>query len=168
VSTHRVAGGAIAVCIAVLACAPLIGCSDAAKLAAAPKAWVKIRTQVVPVAVAATAEQQTQGLSGLDSLEWGTRMLFLYEIGDFQRFWMIDMKFPIDMVWIRDGRIVGIHHRVPVPLPGTPSRKLPRYGIEELVDSVLEVPAGYAASNGWSNGDAVAFGGDAAKRPTAR
>lgn len=80
---------------------------------------------------------------------------------------MIDMKFLIDRIWIRDGRSVGIHYRVPAPKPGTPSQKLPHYGMEELVDTVLEVPAGFAATNGWARGDAVGFGGNAAIRPGA-
>jgi hypothetical protein len=151
----------------VLATTAIGACDKAPSATKPPEAWVEIRTQLVPVGVAKTPEQHIQGLSGRTSLEWGTGLLFLYQIADFQRFWMIDMKFSIDMIWIRDGRIVGIHHRVPAPKPGTPSQKLPRYGIEELVDTVLEVPAGFASTNGWALGDAVVFGGKAANRSEA-
>ena len=158
----------IAIAVAgVLATAAIGACDETPPATKPPEAWVEIRTQFVPVDIAKTPEQRTQGLSGRPSLEWGTGLLFLYQIEDFQRFWMIDMKFPIDMIWIRDGHIVGIHHRVPAPDPGTPSQQLPHYGIEELVDTVLEVPAGFASTNGWDRGDAVVFGGNAANRSEA-
>ena len=166
--TRTRTGRPLALAIAGLLATVAIGaCDETPPAPQPPEAWVEIRTQFVPVDVASTLEKQIQGLSGRASLAWGTGLLFLYEIGDFKRFWMIDMKFSIDMIWIRDGRIVGIHHRVPVPEPGTPTQKLPRYGIDELVDTVLEVPAGFAAANGWTRGDAVVFGGNAANRPQA-
>lgn len=58
---------------------------------------------------------------------------------------MNEMKFPIDIVWIRDGVVVGIDADVPSPRVGEApaTRTSP-----EPVDAVLEVPAGFAAEAG--------------------
>lgn len=146
----------------------LVACNDLPAAAPEPAAWVEIRSARVEVEVAVSPEEQRRGLSGRDKLDWGHGMVFLYEIGGFQAFWMIDMKFPIDMVWIRKGRVIGLHHNVPLPEPDTPRDKLPRYGLNELIDTVLEVPAGYARAHGWARGDAVTFGGAASRRPELR
>jgi len=130
---------------------------------ATPSAWVEIERARVAVELARTPEEKSRGLSGRDPLAWGTGMLFLYDDATFQSFWMIDMKFAIDIVWIRDGRILGVHHRVPPPAPGTPPEELARYRADELIDAVLEVPAGFAQASGWQRGSAVRYGGDAAR-----
>ena len=156
------------VALGLLGSAPLVACSDLHARFAEPAAWVEIRSTRVEGEVAASPEAQRQGLSGRAKLEWGDGMVFLYETGGFQTFWMIDMKFPIDMVWIRKGRVIGVHHNVPAPEPGTPHNELPRYGPKELVDTVLEVPAGYARAHGWTRGDPVTFGGTASMRSERR
>ena len=151
-SAQRLAAIASLWLAAVLA---LGACSEAPRPPAPSAAWVEIRSERVAVDVAASLEQQIQGLSGRSSLEWGTGMLFLYEIKDFQRFWMKRMHFPIDIVWIRDDRLVQVSHRVPAAPPDTPDDQLPTYAASELVDCVLEVSAGLAQASGWRRGDAV-------------
>ena len=79
----------------------------------------------------------------------GRGMLYPYEKRARPSFWMPDMHFPIDIVWIRGGRIVDLHrdvsHEVRPPLP-TYRPKVP-------IDWVLEVPAGTALRLGWESGD---------------
>ena len=156
------------VALGLLGSPALVGCSELHAPASEPAAWVEIRSTRVEVDVAVSPEEQRQGLSGRAKLDWGQGMVFLYETSGFQSFWMIDMRFPIDMIWIRDGRVVSVHHNVPVPEPDTPRNALPRYGPKELVDTVLEVPAGYARAHGWERGDAVSFGGAASMRSARR
>lgn len=59
--------------------------------------------------VASTPEALSRGLSGVPSLEKNQGMLFVFPIEGRYDFWMKDMNFPIDIVWI-DGqnRVVGI------------------------------------------------------------
>jgi len=78
-------------------------------------------------------------------------MLFVYDRPDLYGFWMKGMRFDIDIVWIHDGHIVGIAHRVPHDV----SPPLPTYHPPEPVDSVLEVAAGSAEARGWRRGDRV-------------
>jgi uncharacterized membrane protein (UPF0127 family) len=64
---------------------------------------------------------------------------------------MKGMRFSIDIIWLRDGRIVGLEANVPFEKDGNGPTLRP----SELVDAVLEVPAGYAAASGWRIGDPV-------------
>ena len=144
----RAAAALLAVALALLA----LACGGAtAPAGPEPDAWVTIRDARVATEIARTFEQKARGLGGRDSLAWNHGMLFPYERPDFLAFWMKDMRFAIDIVWIREGRIVDIAHQVPWSPEGPGPTVRPR----ELADSVLEVPAGYAQAHGWRRGDRV-------------
>ena len=113
----------------------------------------RIRGTEVSLEIVRTPEAQALGLGRRDSLEWGRGMLFPYESPAFRAFWMKDMRFDIDIVWIRKGRIVDLHHRV--PHPKTPGENVVTVQPKTLADTVLEVPAGFAQANGWAKGDRV-------------
>ncbi len=106
----------------------------------------------VQVEVASTAQTREKGLSGRDGLEPGQGMLFIFLRPDKYTFWMKDMKFPIDILWIRDSELVDISTDVPVPVPG---EELPHYFPMTPADKVLEVPAGFARANGLKTGMSV-------------
>lgn len=114
-----------------------------------------IRQQAVQIELARTPAEQALGLGQRDELAWGDGMLFPYERAGFISFWMKGMRFPIDIVWIREHRIVGIAHRVPPP--ETPDAAPATARSPEMIDMVLEVPAGYAQAHGWSRGDRVSI-----------
>jgi uncharacterized membrane protein (UPF0127 family) len=141
--------------LGVLALLLAAGCGAGPVPAEAPEAWVSIRGERVAAEVADTRAEQVQGLSGRDALAWGRGMLFLYDRPGFYAFWMKDMRFDIDIVWIREHHVVGITNRAPAPPEGTPEGELPAFQPGELVDAVLEVPAGFAAASGWQSGDFV-------------
>jgi len=138
---------------AIVAAAIAVACKPADLDATpTPEAWVTIRDQRVAAEVADTREEQALGLGERDSLSWGNGMLFVYPRPGFYGFWMKGMRFAIDIVWIRDGRIVDITHRIPNLPGGDPG---PTYRPRALTDTVLEVPAGYAQALGWRVGDLV-------------
>ena len=61
------------------------------------------------VEVADTPMAQRNGLSGRDRLEDNQGMLFVFHKPDKYGFWMKDMKFPIDILWIDQNlKIVSI------------------------------------------------------------
>ena len=119
----------------------------------APGPWVLIGSQRVSVEVADTPALQRRGLGDRDSLAWGHGMYFPYETPEIQRFWMKGMRFSIDIVWIRNGRIVDLHTNVPF----VPGENGPTVIPSELIDAVLEVPSGYAQASGWRVGERVRF-----------
>lgn len=114
---------------------------------------VKINSRTIPVELAETLEQRSQGLSDRQSLEGGSGMLFvLDEVGPVS-FWMRRMQFPLDIVWIADNKITGIERNASIPAPGTKESDLPLYYSEEEVSHVLEINAGEA--EGLNIGDLV-------------
>ena len=62
------------------------------------------------------------------------------------------MNFPLDFVWVREGKIAEITKNVWPPAAG--KKPVPFYP-GQPVSAVLEVPAGYADSQGWAVGMAV-------------
>ncbi len=109
------------------------------------------------VAVADTSAKQAQGLSGQTNLPNGTGMLFDYKNSSrsMPGFWMRQMNFDIDILWIRDGAVVDISEQVPAPKPGTLEKDLPRYYPKEEIDTVVEVPAGWVKQNSVTVGTKV-------------
>lgn len=106
----------------------------------------------VQVDVAASDETRQRGLSGRTALGENEGMLFLFGEPVPQTFWMKDMNFPIDSLWIRDGEIVDIIVDTPPPKEG---EDIPVFASREPVDAVLEVPSGFAARNGLRLGTPV-------------
>lgn len=60
-----------------------------------------------------TPQSRAQGLSGRASLAQDEAMLFVFDHPGKYGFWMKDMLFPIDIVWIsEDGIVVHVEHNV--------------------------------------------------------
>ena len=113
-----------------------------------------------PVELAVTLEQRSQGLSGRDSLPSGTGMLFIYEADAAHTFWMKDMRFPLDFVWISgECLVVDVTAGAPPPEPGQSSADLPRYSPSGPVRYILEINAGEAETANIEAGDMVEFAG---------
>ena len=68
--------------------------------------YVNIAGQSIRVDLALTKETQTQGLSGRGVLKDNEGMLFVFNHPGEYRFWMKDMNFPIDIVWMNENRNV--------------------------------------------------------------
>lgn len=117
------------------------------------------------VDLAVSAEERVQGLSGRQSLDTDRAMLFVYEADAPRTFWMPDMHFPLDMVWIRADCVVdGVTADVPNPSPDTPRGQLPRYPSTGPVRFILEINAGQAEARGIGPGSPVQFAGQIAGR----
>lgn len=121
-----------------------------------PKVFrVLIAGAPIVVEVARTVDEQTQGLGSRFTLPADHGMLFVYPEKTTPRFWMKEVRIPLDMIWITDGRIIDITARVPEPQLVTPDIALPLYTPSAPVTMVLEVNAGTAEQLGWKVGDAV-------------
>ena len=119
---------------------------------------VKIGDAVFPVELAIDSADRRQGLSDRPSLDQGTGMLFIFEEEQSLSFWMRNMQFPLDMIWIdAECRLVDISRDVPVPPPDTDDSDLPRFGPNTDARFVLEINAGEAAGAGLNVDDDVEF-----------
>lgn len=108
------------------------------------------------VEVAKSMTERARGLSGRQVLGANEGMYFVFDKPDHYGFWMKDMLFAIDMIWIKDGRVVGFSENA-APEPKTPLWSLKIYYPPDTADAVLEVNAGFVAAHQIKVGDAVAL-----------
>ncbi|MBI3630901.1 MAG: alpha/beta fold hydrolase [Candidatus Sungbacteria bacterium] len=118
-------------------------------------ARVQIRGVTLEAEVAADAASQTRGLSGTDRIAEKSGMLFLFDRPDRYGIWMKAMRFPIDILWMRNGAVADMEERVAPPAAGMADVDLPVYVPDTPADMVLEVAAGFSAAHGIRIGDAV-------------
>ena len=112
------------------------------------------------VDLADTPEKRFQGLSGREFLEEGTGMLFVFQEERQHTFWMKDMRFPLDMIWITaECTIADIIADVLNPPPDQKNGALPTYSPSAPGTFVLELNAGVAAASGLQTGDQMTLGG---------
>ena len=111
---------------------------------------ISIDDQRIRVAVANTPALQALGLGKRAGLAADEGMLFVFPEAKRYGFWMKDMSFPIDMIWIAaDGTIEYMAQDVAPEtypkdfVPPTPALY------------VLEVTAGYAQAHNFALGDVV-------------
>jgi uncharacterized protein len=71
-----------------------------------PQVNVTVNHQILIADISATNELRTKGLSVKDALSEDEAMLFVFDVEGEHRFWMKDMKFPIDIIWISNDKIV--------------------------------------------------------------
>ena len=113
---------------------------------------VRINGASIVVELATTPESQSKGLSGRENLKDGRGMLFVFEKPDFYGFWMKDMHFAIDILWISGkNRIVGVVKQL------SPDTFPQVFYPNEPVKYVLEVPSGFAEKSGIDIGSVVYF-----------
>ena len=118
---------------------------------------VKIGNNVFEIEIAETVGQQAKGLSFRDSLDKNRGMLFDFGKEATPGFWMMGMKFPIDIIWIKNNAVVGIEKNALAPEKGTPSVALKIYYPPETVDRVLEINAGLSDELGIKMGDEISI-----------
>jgi uncharacterized membrane protein (UPF0127 family) len=115
------------------------------------------------VEVVDTPGQRAQGLSGRPALKQGTGMLFVFDSEALHSFWMKEMQFPLDFVWVSGQcAVVDVTLGAPPPASGQPLADLPVYTPQAPVRYVLEINAGEVAAAGIAPGNSVKFGGSLA------
>lgn len=112
---------------------------------------VTINDQTFTVSVAETEEEKQKGLSGIASLPLNEGKLFLFEKPDTYSFWMKEMKFSIDIIFINGDTIVSIAENAKPVTSGT----LPTYKPTGPSDKVLEISAGLSKKYNFKPGDKV-------------
>jgi uncharacterized protein len=118
-------------------------------------AKILIGSSEISVQTAKTSEEKAKGLSGKKFLNEDEGMVFVFLNKTYPAFWMIDMNFPIDIIWISEDTIVHIDENVPPPEPEQNEKNLPLYRPPEAINYVLEVNAGFSQKNGIKVGDKV-------------
>jgi len=110
---------------------------------------VRVNGQEFAVEIADTPAKWSQGFSERESLAENSGMLFVYDDYNIRSFWMKEMKFPLDIVWIKDDVVAGCSEKVQIlDKNGHISRVL---SLDE-VNYVLEINSGLCAKYGIKKG----------------
>lgn len=137
---------------------------------------VIINDHTLSAEVADTDKTRTQGLSGRTTLAADHAMLFAYAHPGQQYFWMIDMQFPLDIVFLDgDKHVLSIASEVEACIgkdacipngpafnpntcrPGLSQSQCPLLPSPPNTQYVLELPAGSAKTLGMQLGTPVSF-----------
>ncbi|MGH7245793.1 MAG: DUF192 domain-containing protein [Candidatus Levyibacteriota bacterium] len=104
--------------------------------------------------LAKTQEEREVGLARFSTITSNQGMLFFFNDYGKYGFWMKDMKFPIDILFIDNNKIVTIAKNVPVQKNNI---NLPIYYPKKPVNRVLEIVAGTAKKDNMQEGDSATF-----------
>jgi uncharacterized membrane protein (UPF0127 family) len=111
----------------------------------------EINGHIFSLYLAKTQDEQSVGLAKYNKINQNQGMLFLFQKADNYSFWMKDMQFPIDIIFIENNKVVDVFQNVPVSL----NDNLPVYTTKTKANKVLEVNAGLAKKYGIKVGTEV-------------
>ncbi len=109
----------------------------------------------IAVELADTQSKRSQGLGGRDKLASNSGMLFIFPEAKKYSFWMKGLKFPLDIIWIRQKQVVDIIKNAMPPEPSQSEESLPIYQPHQEVDMVLEVNGGFVDSHSIKVGNII-------------
>jgi len=113
---------------------------------------IRIGSQEYKIEVADTVMSQIRGLSGREGLADDHGMLFIFGSPATRSFWMKDMHFPIDIVWINQNKIIGFVENAE---PSSGSIMPSTFSSPGPADMVLEISAGQVRKNNFQVGGLI-------------
>ena len=119
------------------------------------KTTLLINGQELQVEIADSFLKRQQGLVGRTTLAENQGMLFVFEKPGRYSFWMKDMRFSLDFIWLKDNQVLETSENVPAPQNAAESPVVVKP--QQPVDKVLEVNAGTVKRLNISTGDKIAF-----------
>ncbi|MBS2005787.1 MAG: DUF192 domain-containing protein [Cyanobacteria bacterium SZAS TMP-1] len=132
--------------------------STGGALAMTPK--VKLGNETVKLEVAQTKKEIEDGLMYRTSLPETQGMVFLFHPSSKVAFWMYHTLISLDMIFVKDGKIVKICKDVPPCKNKDPQGSdCPVYPDRNLIEvsEVIEVNGGFCDRHGVKEGDEVKF-----------
>jgi uncharacterized membrane protein (UPF0127 family) len=104
---------------------------------------------VLYVAVAETAQEQQEGLMGVEMLPADEGMAFLFERPVDSTFWMKDTLVPLSIAFVdANGRVIGVRD-----MPPCETDPCPRYGVDDPYVLAVEANLGWFEEAGVEVGD---------------
>lgn len=103
------------------------------------------------VEIADEPVKRSRGLMFIESLPKDHGMLFVFDKEDIYSFWMMNVRFSLDLIWIdSNGIVVDIKRDAPPCFESCPS-----YNPKDTARYVLEVNSGFADDVGLKEGSYV-------------
>jgi uncharacterized protein len=115
---------------------------------------IKISESIVFVEIADLSFSQIKGLSGREYLKKDNGMLFVFNDSRQRSFWMKDMNFPLDVIWISDFVVVEFLENIKEK---DEYGETTRFSSNVPVNMVLEINSGWIKENKIKIGDKVVF-----------
>ena len=103
----------------------MLSIPDDAKLESVefPRGTIKLDGKILEVQIADTQPRKTRGLMFQEQLPYDEGMIFVFDSPGIYSLWMLNMQFPLDMIWFNEnGEVVHIEQDVP------PGKKLQKIG----------------------------------------
>lgn len=105
-------------------------------------ATVEIGDAIISVEIADTSEERALGLGGRNSIGDAEGMFFVFEEPGMHAFWMKNMEFSLDIIWIgEDFKVVDMKENI------SPDTYPQQYASSLRAQYVLEVNAGFIQSH---------------------
>ena len=99
--------------------------------------------------IADTDEKRTNGLSNIELMSVSEGMMFVFDKPDFYNFWMKDMKFPLDFIFLKDNKVVDLLENI---IPETYPKS---FTSKTEADKVIELNAGEIKKSEIKIGDKI-------------
>jgi len=113
---------------------------------------IRLAGVILKTELAITDASRALGLSGRAELREDESLLFVFDFPGRYSFWMKDMNFPIDIIWIDENlRVVYIKKNA------RPESYPESFTPDQDAKYVLEVVAGFSDKYGLKEGDRVEF-----------
>ncbi len=117
-----------------------------------PQAYLIFNNTKIKIELADTELKRQQGLSGRDKLAEDTGMLFIFDEPKTYGFWMKDMRFAIDIIWLDSNwQVIGLSQNI------SPSTYPISFYPPKPAQYVLEVNAGWVAQNNIATGTKMLY-----------
>ena len=124
----------------------MLSIPDDAKLESVefPRGTIKLDGKTLEVQIADTQPRKTRGLMFQEQLPYDEGMIFVFDSPGIYSLWMLNMQFPLDMIWFNEnGEVVHIEQDVPPCKSALETVTCTRVNSEDEASYVLEVTAGF-------------------------
>lgn len=113
-----------------------------------PRGTIKVDEVPLEVQIADTEPRRVRGLMFQDQLPYDQGMIFVFDEPGLYSLWMLNMQFPLDMMWFdENGKIVHIERDVPPCKAALEIATCQSVVPEKEAVYVLEVTAGFIEQN---------------------
>lgn len=116
---------------------------------------VTIGQTSILVEEATTPQEKVLGLGGREYLAQDHGMLFRFATPEKPAFWMKNMRFALDYIWINNEKVIDLSENVVTPLTATTDDQLSLISPNVESNAVIEVNAGFVKRNQIFIGDIV-------------
>lgn len=126
----------------------ILGCGNNAKKEVQQKS-ILLKGEKINIEIANTDYLRNRGLSYRTSLCESCGMLFVFDTYKHHSFWMNEMNFSLDIIYLKDNKVVDIFQSVPIKTNNKTTKIYP----ENEANSVLELNAGWSKTHNLQIGD---------------